>query len=503
MTANHPVEFIKQLYARRNRPKFIIEPLNGLGNRVRALASGAVIAATLNYNLIINWIPDEHCQCKFGDLFVDTDFIVVSTHIKDDRVRYPVAVRSCDETEEQAVDSLLAKDEKEHKDIHIASASVIKCKETSWSLEKKWIRANLHPVHRIVCEVERYERFFAGGLPIGVHIRMGQDPKVSPFERTDGWDPEKKVALEANRKSSNYSYFMEEIEKIWRARPNQRFVLCADNPDIYLAFTKRYKSRIDPGEGGPGIFFTDKSQWDRSASQLSNALVDIILLSKCSGLLGSPWSSFTELASRLTEVPGYKVRLAGTDFGTTKYGVLCYPGTLNLGDDIQSIAAEGLLPRVDYIVDRDHQGTILNTSGKPVGPDDTGKPVRILENGWFDGRFVEFIPSPRLDPLFISFHLNEDPKLFSDPRYDVHSDASTKPQRLLQNPSFTSYVSRYGPVGTRDARTMLMFNEANVAAYYSCCLTLTLFYTYSPIPVSQRQKRYWWSTPILTPRTTR
>jgi hypothetical protein len=41
--------------------------------------------------------------------------------------------------------------------------------------------------------------------------------------------------------------------------------------------------------------------------------------------LGSPWSSFTELASRLSSVPGYKVRLAGTDFGTRKYGVLCYP----------------------------------------------------------------------------------------------------------------------------------------------------------------------------------
>ena len=56
---------------------FIIQPIFGLSNRLRTLASAYSICKELNKNLIINWIPDCHCDCKIEDLITNIDDLCV------------------------------------------------------------------------------------------------------------------------------------------------------------------------------------------------------------------------------------------------------------------------------------------------------------------------------------------------------------------------------------------------------------------------------------------
>ena len=67
---------------RRAKLNLYIEPKNGLGNRLRALASAYVIAKNTNRKLIVVWLKDEHCEADFFDLF-DKNYITQSFHVLD------------------------------------------------------------------------------------------------------------------------------------------------------------------------------------------------------------------------------------------------------------------------------------------------------------------------------------------------------------------------------------------------------------------------------------
>jgi hypothetical protein len=80
--------------------------------------------------------------------------------------------------------------------------------------------------------------------------------------------------------------------------------LAADLVDTYEIFKRKYGHRI---------VYLPRQINDRSVLQLQYALADAILLSKASIFLGSSWSSFSELATRLAK-PGLKTKMSGIDF---------------------------------------------------------------------------------------------------------------------------------------------------------------------------------------------
>ena len=59
----------------------------------------------------------------------------------------------------------------------------------------------------------------------------------------------------------------------------------------YEVFIKTY---------GEKLAYLPRAVFDRSKEQITYALADAILLSKTSHLLGSTWSSFSEIAMRLS-----------------------------------------------------------------------------------------------------------------------------------------------------------------------------------------------------------
>jgi hypothetical protein len=143
--------------------------------------------------------------------------------------------------------------------------------------------------------------------------------------------------------------------------------------------------------------------------------------------------------------------LLGTDFG------YIYTETWNIGDDIQSVAAERFLPPGAVPIDRDMVSCFSSE-----------KQVPTIMNGWFmwtketwDREKVSlpdksWPPTSSIDPLLVSIHFCPEcfPKVFTE--------------------EGIQYLKDHGPVGARDTTTLRELENRGIPAYFSGCLTLTL-----------------------------
>lgn len=163
------------------------------------------------------------------------------------------------------------------------------------------------------------------------------------------------------------------------------------------------------------------------------------------------------------------------------FAILSYDNSINLGDEIQSIATLCLLHEngidPDYYIDRD---TTLVTPRKPWRKSihdalrdwRTRSSIRIncIYNGWFDGDYTHWPPPEVIRPFFISFHVNEQPKERS---YDYMSQHK-KRFKSLADRSLSGFYADKLPIGCRDPHTVDLFTAAGYQSYFSGCLTMTL-----------------------------
>ncbi|MBQ7665762.1 MAG: polysaccharide pyruvyl transferase family protein [Synergistaceae bacterium] len=122
--------------------------------------------------------------------------------------------------------------------------------------------------------------------------------------------------------------------------------------------------------------------------------------------------------------------------------------TSNIGDEIQSIAAQRFLPHIDYYIDREYLNSFHN---------DNHEKAKIILNGWFMDIPDNFPPSDEIFPLLVSMHL-------------YHGNR----EKLIMNGAVRDYLIHHGPVGCRDKSTMNFLLEHDVPAYFSGCMTTTM-----------------------------
>ena len=137
-----------------------------------------------------------------------------------------------------------------------------------------------------------------------------------------------------------------------------------------------------------------------------------------------------------------------------KYASLSYPECSNLGDQIQSLAAEQYLPTIDQLFPRDSL-----TSAKPAFPDEK---YTLIMNGWFTyGPDKTFPLPPAINPVFFGFYLA--------------SVANLLPgiNKYILSGKGLEYLKLHAPIGCRDKRTRDLLLARGVDAYHSKCLTLT------------------------------
>lgn len=133
-----------------------------------------------------------------------------------------------------------------------------------------------------------------------------------------------------------------------------------------------------------------------------------------------------------------------------KTGVLVYEeinNYFNIGDYIQSLAALGF-------ADSNNRPIYINRENASSYD---GEPLKLIMNGWFTHtKTNNWIPSDKITPLFVSFHLNS-------------SAIST-----VLNKEGHAYFKKHEPIGCRDYFTVETLKEHGIEAYFTGCLTLTL-----------------------------
>lgn len=127
---------------------------------------------------------------------------------------------------------------------------------------------------------------------------------------------------------------------------------------------------------------------------------------------------------------------------------MCYGYTINLGNEIQSIAARRFLPKIDFYVDHEKLHLFKNS-----------QKIKMIMNGWYLDCIESWPPSDDIDPLLISMHFNTSVNETKD---------------VILTPESKDYFSTYGPVGCRDYSTLELLEENGIDSYYSGCLSLTL-----------------------------
>ena len=189
-----------------------------------------------------------------------------------------------------------------NKSIYIKSAFALVHDASIWSAENKFIQA-LKPVKRIRELVHSVHQ----PTDVSVHIRMGEKSAagIPSYEKSDNnWSLHDQSLIDDWRSKSNYKMFFNYLDLLILENPSLSVFVACDNEKAYSEMLKKYGSRIK---------YLQRSCFDRSASQIQYALSDAILLSKSPVLLGSNWSSFTELARRYA-ANDLKTMLAGVDF---------------------------------------------------------------------------------------------------------------------------------------------------------------------------------------------
>jgi len=295
-----------------SKRKLYINTKNGLSNRLRAFASAYNIAKASNRKLVVIWIPDFHCEAKFTDLykinslFKDIEFIEESSKADFPKtIEYKVAeyedlnknrvIYNYDKANNTYID-----DTTDH-DIYIISACSLNNKHVTWHKDSALLR-QLEPTDEIIIKINEFNNKYKLHEVIGVHIRMGQPPEKAPYENISNYNESTKQSCMKWRASSHYSVFLKEMDRIVSENPEQVFLLCCDNEEGFNEIIKMDKYKI---------ISTEKVVYDRSKEQVKSAVIDLILLAKTKYMLGSNWSSFTEIAHRLSGKP---LKLAGVDF---------------------------------------------------------------------------------------------------------------------------------------------------------------------------------------------
>lgn len=129
------------------------------------------------------------------------------------------------------------------------------------------------------------------------------------------------------------------------------------------------------------------------------------------------------------------------------FGILTY-NSINIGDEIQSLAAMRFLPRIDSYVYRE-KINLFKPSIK----------TKLLMNAWWMWKPENFSIDKNVDALFTSVHIRE----------AIFSNFEKKME----------IFSKFAPIGCRDLSTCEYLKSHNIQAYFSGCLTLTLQRNYN------------------------
>nr|MBQ8253561.1 hypothetical protein [Lachnospiraceae bacterium] len=250
----------------------IIQPMGGLCNRIRAINSALVLARKQGKKLKVIWNVNAELGCPFEELFEKTDaFSVMNIHTKWNPIKlfYQFTRRRLknDEIRANRDENGLTEDLVKTLDCPlyiVTEEHFFPCHDYSAFIPTKEI------MDRIQTLASSY-----GSHNVGVHIR-----------RTDN-----KPAI---GKSSTQA-FIETMQKEIAQYPDTKFYLATDDMTEEETLRRRFPDRIISNET------RDLSR--DSVSGVKDALLDLMCLARTDKIIGSYFSSFTDIAADWNQIP--------------------------------------------------------------------------------------------------------------------------------------------------------------------------------------------------------
>ena len=246
--------------------EFHVEVLGGLCNRLRVFMSAGYLAQRYDRKLVLHWPSNDDCGARFGDLFTN---IIAET---DSPRANPPSWR---ETEQDKVVQAVR-----------SSEPIVWVRECRWLVPKddrpktipqfEALRPVDAVVERVTAVTERFQR------PVmGVHVRRGDFAEYLPnqhhvdlpplqryFDYLDGW--------------------------------SGTIFLATDGGDaVEGKFHDRYGDNV--------VVHPKRCPGRNTLEAIQDALVDVYLLQACQAMIGTRFSSFSELAWAVSGVPRAKV----------------------------------------------------------------------------------------------------------------------------------------------------------------------------------------------------
>ena len=250
----------------------IIQPIGGLCNRMRAINSALVLAEKRSEKLHVLWNINPELGCPFEQLFQPTDrFILRNIRSKFDPVKMAYQL-SCSRIGNDEIRS------NRNENGLLESYYTSLPKRLYIATEEHFFPNSdfgaFHPSDEIRKKADGILREKAGRL-VGVHIR-----------RTDN-----KPAISG----SSSDAFVKAMEKELTQHPDTIFYLATDDLSEEAALRERFEGKIISNET------RDLSR--ATVSGIRDALLDLICLSETELIIGSYFSSFTDIAAQLRGIP--------------------------------------------------------------------------------------------------------------------------------------------------------------------------------------------------------
>ena len=270
------------------RGQIILRPSSGLCNRLRAIGCAYRLSHELGIGLRVEWF---RCPVRrwaglcgmlvgFSDLFEDIPGVPVAEKIKV-RNDFPWNFLKwskhnhnfyCEERRREFV--------REEKADPGRSRWLWTCYPFYSPPDFSWVK----PKEEIASRINEFARGF-GDRYIGIHVR-----------RTDNL-----TAIEA----SPLSLFEERMDAEIRMDDRARFFLSTDDPDVKVELRKRYGNRVR-------FCANVAPRYTRRGEE--DAVVDLMLLSRAKKIYGSYWSSFSEVAAQIGQIPLEVLAVQGKTF---------------------------------------------------------------------------------------------------------------------------------------------------------------------------------------------
>lgn len=133
----------------------------------------------------------------------------------------------------------------------------------------------------------------------------------------------------------------------------------------------------------------------------------------------------------------------------------------NIGDYVQSLAARQYYPHIDAYIRRECISDYHSIDNEKI---------KVITNAWWMWNPSKWPPSDDIIALPISMHI---------------SPYAAK--EMLKKTGGADWFKRNEPIGCRDKATVNLLNSYGIKAYFSACLTLTLYRSYPPVKPSQRK----------------